>query len=534
MKVNLIRSTICSLFCVTQLIGADFLFVEPQLIDLDRSAFPRNIQKVEHDGVKVLSFVKSESKVNESIQDQLKNSKLIDFVSELRKRARSLHQEVHGTFATVDQPQTPIFTYFGEKMGQGGPAVASGYRILVDGTEQRSDSLLLLAPLKLREGILSLQDFVDQKYFSTMLVHELFHGIMGDIYGDKMAEMKARSFSRVGHSAEKVTDPFLAYVEGMAEAMELAAQELFASEVSSKLLHGDTLDEFKKDFIAGFKKKRLVIANRNKFGFKQDGKVLDGEIDSAEDQLNTEGVIASLCYRLLFKSNVEDSFDKVLETLVVKKPLTFITFIKGFVELFPEDRPSVLRQFLESTHYATVSKDASLLYKTYYLDKKEYKQTKSNKKATEASKAIWKQFRETIYKGVLSGEIAIDANFEKPYMVTDENQFYELDLNADSTDELYDFFDEYFSEFAQEVEIQQILAVIGRMQKQSKKIVDMDSVEFSERVETELAKYHQVYIDNKEREVQTRLRSLIQGLYASFVEDNNVFEEFISHSRSVK
>lgn len=534
MRVNFIRSTICSLFCVTQLIGADFLFVEPQLIDLERAAFPRNIQKVEHGGKKVLSFTKSDVEISEAIQDQLDNSELINFVSDLRSRARELHHDHHGEFATVDNADTPIFTYFGEKMGQGGPAVASGYRILVDGTEQRSDSLLLLAPLKLREGILTLQDFIDQKYFSTMLVHELFHGIMGDVYGDKMAEMKARSYSRVGHSAEKVTDPFLAYVEGMAEAMELAAQELFASEVSSKLLNGDQLDQFKQDFISGFKKKRLVIANRNKFGFKQDGKVLDGEIDSAEDQLNTEGVIASLCYRLLFKSNVEDSFDKVLQTLVVKKPLTFINFIKAFVELFPEDKPSVVRQFLESTHYATVSSEASLLYKTYYLDKKEYKQSKSNKQATEASKAIWKQFRESIYKQVLQGEIAIDANFQKPYMVTDENQFYELDLNSDSTDELYDFFDEYFSEFTQEVEIQQILAVIGRMQKQSKKIVDMDSVEFSEKVESELEKYHNVFLSNKEREVQTRLKSLIQGLYSSFVEDNNILDDFISHSRSSK
>ncbi|PCJ17429.1 MAG: hypothetical protein COB02_13470 [Candidatus Cloacimonadota bacterium] len=531
MNKNILRLTLCSLFCVSKLICTDFIFIEPQLIDLDRKASPRNIQKVDFEGQKVLSFNKVDLDVSKSIKDELKSSKLIEFVGELRKRARVLHHQYYGNYATADQADTPIFTYLGEKMGLGGPAVASGFRILINDNQSRSDSLLILPPMKLKEGILTIQDFIDQKYFSTMLVHELFHGIMGDIYGNKMAEMRARSYSRVGHSAEKITDPFLAYMEGMAEAMELAAQEMFASEVSSRLIDLDGLSQFKKDFIKGFKKKRLVIALKNKFGFSQDGKKLDGVIDSAEDQLNTEGVIASLCYRVLFKSNVEDSFDKVLQTLVVKKPLNFMSFIKSFVELFPEDKSSVIRQFLESTHYATVSSDAARLYQSYYLDKKEYKKTKDNKKAVKLSTSAWKDFRLTMYNKVLDGTLAIDNNFKKPFMVTDEMLFYTLDLNSSRSDELYDFFDEYFSEFSSENEIQKIIVTIGRMQKQGQKIIDMDSVEFSQKVEESLAKHHQFYINQKEKEVQTRLRTLLEGLYSSFVDKADVMKDFLSHSR---
>ncbi|MCJ8347218.1 hypothetical protein MJH12_16880, partial [bacterium] len=244
MSKSIVRSGLLSLFCVSKLFSVEFIFIEPNLIDLERKAFARNIQKVEVDGQVVFSYSESKTEINESIKNQLKNSKLIEYVGELSKRARTLHLEHYGDFATVDEPNTPIFTYLGSRMGTGGPAVTPR-RIQLQDSLLRSDSLLILADIKRRQGAVTLQDFIDQKYFSAVVVHELFHGIMGDIYGQKIFEMKARSLSRVGHAAQKITDPFLAYMEGMAEAMELAAQEMFPKEISAKVVNGENLDQFK-------------------------------------------------------------------------------------------------------------------------------------------------------------------------------------------------------------------------------------------------------------------------------------------------
>ena len=157
---------------------------------------------------------------------------MIQRVFDLRRNAREL---VAGT----DKPDTPFLVYVGSDMGLGGPAVASNFRILATGDDDRqirSDSLMVLAPLKIGNSIMKPIDFYKQKYLAPLIAHELFHGLMGDLYGQSMIEMKARSYSRNGHAADRITDEFLAFIEGTAEAMELLALEDHSNEVSNKLI----------------------------------------------------------------------------------------------------------------------------------------------------------------------------------------------------------------------------------------------------------------------------------------------------------
>ena len=80
----------------------------------------------------------------------------------------------------------------------------------------------------------------------------------------------------------------------------------------------------------------------------------------------TEGVVATLIFNLLFKSDLENPFDKLLQVMVAHKPMTFFDFINAFVDEFPDVKTKVIRQFLESTRYVTVSHDAPEFYKQKY------------------------------------------------------------------------------------------------------------------------------------------------------------------------
>ena len=65
----------------------------------------------------------------------------------------------------------------------------------------------------------------------------MFHGIMGDVYGERNARNEVTIIPNKGHRADLVTDEYLAFIEGIAEAMELATLELFLDEINHQLVN---------------------------------------------------------------------------------------------------------------------------------------------------------------------------------------------------------------------------------------------------------------------------------------------------------
>jgi len=507
--------------------ASEFLFVEPTLKRPDLPASPMNITKGSHAGQTVLLFKPAvEDERQARFRKQFQQSSMIQFVSDLRQQARRMHQEIYGDFETADQDQTPFLVYLGSKMGMGGPSVASVFRIHLSEANLRSDSLLVLAPLRYGGGTMPVGEFIKQKYFSTLLAHEFFHGIMGDLYGETLLELKARSTSRVGHAAHKITDEYLAFLEGVAEAMELATLDMFPQEVSHKLVSHPKMTEDLEVFVRGFKKRRLVTARQNKFGLAMDGKKRDGELDPPEVLFKTEGVISTLMYRLLFKSRVQNPFDKTLRVLTVYKPLTFLDFFKAFCKEFPEDRPIALRQFLESTRFITVSRKAAHGYRQYYLSKKAYKQGNLSLESYQKDIETWTEFKADFYQKVLEGDLALDAAIATPYYVADEESFYELDLNHSPSSQLQDFFFDIFQDLADEDDLAIMVTKLIRQVERGQFIRDMESLDFPGPIEEILAEYHENYLEASEARVRKRTRRLSEKLYSSFHDD---LSAFLSH-----
>ncbi len=501
---------------VVEKAATELVFVEAELIDTEMPALPRNIRKVLVNEQKVFSFRILPLTIELSDwREKFGNSAMIQKVFDLRRQARSRAIKMNMK-VSADDPDTPFLVYVGSDMGLGGPAVASNFRILAsdnDGRRIRSDSLLVMAPMKIGRSIMKPIDFYNQRYLAPLVAHELFHGLMGDLYGSKMIEMKARSYSRNGHAADRVTDEFLAFIEGTAEAMELVALEEYSNEVSDELIDSPDLTDELRSFIRGFKRKRLILAKHNKLGFTADGSILDGDLDSAEDMLKTEGVISSLTFRLLFKSGLINPFDKLFETMLRHKPLHYIDFLKKFVNDHPESRDTVIRQFLESTRYVTVHKDAAKLYKRYYLAKKAWKQKTGTLEKKQATAQSWYEFKKGLFDRVRDREINIDANLSVPYEVADENFFYNLDLNKADRMELQDFWDEYFAEDFTEDQCKSMLDLLFRMRSKGHYIKSMDSIEWPESVEKRLESMNLFFLSHQNSQIADKVFSIKEGLY---------------------
>lgn len=536
---NVVATFILATLIIFGSLWADeIVFVQPKLIDSSMPSTPSNIHKGEVDGQKVLLFdiIPTDGALQE-LHSKFLESQMILKVFELRRLARTLRNSSECGSICVDPASDPFIVYVGDGMGYGGPAVASNIRILASDHKRkiRSDSLLILAPLKIKGSIMRLTDFHQQRYFAPLIAHEFFHGLMGDLYGSRMIEMKARSYSRNGHAAHKVTDPFLAFIEGTAEAMELVALEEFPEEVADRLVENSKLSDSMRAFIKGFKKNRLVLARHNKLGFISDGRILDGKLDSAEDILSTEGVIASLTHRLFFKDGFQSSMVLMLQTLARHRPLHFIDFVKAFLKDHPESRPTLLRQFLETTRYVTVHKDAVAIYRDYYLTGKAWKQKKVPLEVKQASTERWKSFKEDLFERVLGSKLQIDDNLIRSYVVSDENFFYNLDLNKADRDEIYEFFDEFFSDKFSEIQLNVMLDMLFKLRDQGHSIRDMQSLEWPEYVESRLQEMHSNFMDHQEKQIAEKMSSLTEGLYKfqQFSSDQGAFDAFISCTDSV-
>jgi hypothetical protein len=480
------------------------------------------ILKADVNGEKVFVF-ESEKELlpeHQEIHRHLSTSRMIDFVFSLRNQGMEEHHSVHGNYATNDTPETPLYIHLGEGLGQMGPAAASSFRLLERNSNTRSDTILVLSPLRLRGAVLQVSDFISQQYFAAMIAHETFHMIMGDIYGDKLLELKARSTSRKAHDSHVETDEFMSFLEGTAEAMEIAIMEMFPSEVSSKLLDIPGQAEPVRNFIKDFKKRRLVTAARNKFIFAENGETLDGVIKKPESLIKTEGAIASLFYRVLFKSRVENPFEKVINVMARTKPLTFLDFLRDFCRIWPNDAPIVMRQFLESTHYVTASEQAFEVYRNNYLLKKAWKQKKVDNETMTRSNEFFRSFRLGLYNSIMAGELAFDANISQPYVLVDENMFFELDFNSATAEDLQDFFSEFFTDILSEQEIQASIVRLLKRREQNP-FAGEPSFGLGGEAEMRLAQYRSFYMSHVENSVQKGMQMLKEGIYSSFVQTDS-------------
>ncbi|MBF0545128.1 MAG: hypothetical protein HQM08_11870 [Candidatus Riflebacteria bacterium] len=253
---------------------------------------------------------------------------------------------------------------------------------------------------------------------ASLVAHEVGHVIMGQVF-------EQPNYPKAGysgpHSKSDITDEGFAISEGWAEALETLSNDGNLNNPTSWRL----------------KTQKNIIDN--KYIFQNQGKlegVNDGLLKTGIDQLSTEGVNATLFYKMLQANNIQAPFSKVLQVFEQSKPQTYRDFVTDYIQQFPEDRSTVIKQFLDTTKYTTVDSQAVTKYKELFDAQQAMENSPHDAqlKADYRNKlAEYDQWSDSLYKKtVVTGKIdsAIAPN-SKPDSVSQSELADSPDLSQD-------------------------------------------------------------------------------------------------------
>ncbi|HEY9069373.1 MAG TPA: hypothetical protein VIV61_03895 [Candidatus Ozemobacteraceae bacterium] len=254
---------------------------------------------------------------------------------------------------------------------------------------------------------------------ASVMAHEVGHMIMDQTY--ETANYPKTRYAGA-HSKNSVTDEGFAYSEGWAEAVETLANKDRLNDSSSWRIQSQ---------------KNIA---ENKYIFKNQGVVTganDGLLKTGAEQLSTEGVNASLFYKMLTDNRIQSSYQKVLDVFESSKPQTYRDFLKSYIEKYPEDRSQVVRNFLEDTKYTTVDSTATTRYKALHDAEQAYLSASADQKpALEANYrqqlAEYNAWKEQVYQQtVVDGKIdrAVDGGAVLAYSDETAKQYRQVKLS---------------------------------------------------------------------------------------------------------
>ena len=258
---------------------------------------------------------------------------------------------------------------------------------------------------------------LESDVFGTTLAHEVFHGIMYDLVGDRFPSLW--SLSTHGHDTDRITDPEQALVEGFGEL----AEALLSLDTAPGAARGSTthpgepaqaaeditiLDE--TDLAWG---RRAPVAG-NKFIEEDYDTVTDrpwnGRIKTGAQMLACEGVVATILFRLLGEeidgSAAEYRRDQLYRVLLEVQPRNIAQLVEGWAELYPVDRRRVITIFLKTTCFATISTDARQKFMTYsraWLDWKDARDAGAHPSIVQEAQESFRR-SETRYLEMARGE----------------------------------------------------------------------------------------------------------------------------------
>jgi len=291
---------------------------------------------------------------------------------------------------------------------------------------------------------ISLEKLVTSGYAPLALAHETAHYLMDIAY---LPEGDPRRLSRStgGRDIMSITDPYLAFSEGWAEAFEA---------MLGCVLEREGLEDVvtERDEIERLVRLRHTMLRRNRYLWKTIGE-RTGQTRNGLQIISTEGVCAYQLWRCMrcgpfADVEAEDAPGRLLGLMAETRPRTLVEFFESMLHSFPEYRDELARVFLEWTRYMTVSKEGGQLYKASY-------QTALRLKGKRVDGAVAQLLRRehiVAYQAYLewkevahahcvaTGCVAPDLQ-KNAQLLWVERGLVRLSLNLATADELEDFFD---------------------------------------------------------------------------------------------
>ncbi len=434
--VLLLVSSVCGV-CVADEPG--LVFVEP--VARQAGQVVRELTDVRIDrvvGGRALAFVQVDAAKNprqKKVETTLQTSAAIREALRLRALAQGLAPAPAQKWLAARGP-LPVWVK-AAGAGKRGPGLVTivPIRINTNPDAQLAHQVLILEDLALPGGkAVTVEDLIEVGLLVPMVCHEIFHGMMAEVYRERFLLMQILSPMPGGaHDSPIETDPYIAWKEGFAEAGELWLAKQFPSEFRPRL----STVGYAPHVLAlaqRMHQRRVTLAERNFYIFAANGRQKDGVLKNGKTDLATEGVIASLLRRIWESAGFDDPPAATLITLSRHAPTTFFDFCSLLQKDHPAQRDVIKRILLEFTRYTLVSPEALKLYESYYLAKKAYVTKKISADDYRKARQTWEEWKATQRQRIEKGAPLAEA-VPQPLIVASRDG-YTLDLNDEQVDRL--------------------------------------------------------------------------------------------------
>ena len=277
---------------------------------------------------------------------------------------------------------------------------------------RRTDSVVLLSDLG---DMFKIDDAIGRDSLGDVVGHELFHGIMADIYGvDSPGGPKSKS--RMGHDAHVISDYSMGLSEGWAEFFEAWSGE--DNEAFDNRGGKAKVTRFLLGRQVPIRRGLYTQADFEKYRrTKKTGRIKNGSQMEA-----TEGLVAGILYAILTHDEISDPFELIIEAMYRDKPQTQTELVTAMMNRAASDREKRIigLTFLYATKFATVSPEAWRLYQEMYTAKLAFVRGKNDgadeaesaalRQAFSQARAEYKEFVSGLEGQVLSGSLPLNAN----------------------------------------------------------------------------------------------------------------------------
>jgi hypothetical protein len=226
----------------------------------------------------------------------------------------------------------------------------------------------------------------------TLVAHEAAHAAMLEVYGTAY-DLLAKDF-KGSHQVTTISNPAFALLEGWAEAISAWVDPTASLRGKEREARIGGVSDFYFDANDDIRLEKYLWI---------DPAAKDGRLKNASQLICTEGVVATILYRILSSRAIAAPVEKLLTVMARTQPKSLPELIKGYLAECPADRQTVLRIVLETTRYRTMSRPTAAAYAAYRAARAAQTSGRGEAATLRAAKTAYEEAKEEAFAQAVKG-----------------------------------------------------------------------------------------------------------------------------------
>ncbi|NLI75206.1 MAG: hypothetical protein GX442_02040 [Candidatus Riflebacteria bacterium] len=239
---------------------------------------------------------------------------------------------------------------------------------------------------------------LENDLLDILVGHEVAHAAMFECMGPAFDTL-AGSY-RGAHVTTTVSHPGFALQEGWAEAVQAWIDPAAARRAKGRKAREAGVSDFYLDSQDDIRQETYLWV---------DARAKDGRLRNASQMMATEGIVATLLYKVLASRAIAGAPEKLLTVMAYDRPQSFPDLVRGYLKRFPGDRSTLLRIVLETTRYRTMSRPVAEAYQAYRHARARQTSRQTDAATLQAAKRAYESAKEEAFRRALEGaDIFVD------------------------------------------------------------------------------------------------------------------------------